>query len=117
MILIGLYKKYWQPILVFSILIGLLYLSKRYDESREKIVLTAKISDIQRDFNLNYYYRYKFRYKNKFYYSSKYDDDANEEYIGECFEVLVYIDNPNRSELLIENRVDCALYKKTLLSD
>lgn len=115
--LIILNKKYWQPIVVFSVLIFLLYLSKRDDESKEKIVLTAKIIEVDRDFTLSHYYKYKFKFKGKFYYSMDFNDEAKKEYIGSCFKVLVYVDNPSRSELLIEDRVDCKLYNNTLLYD
>jgi hypothetical protein len=105
-------KEYWQPIVVFSILIGLLYWAKYCDEKKEKVILIGKIFKASIDpVNLNDFYEYKYFYKNKIYYGSEFVDETYDSFIGKCFEVSVYLDNPKRSNLNLENEVDCSLFK------
>jgi len=104
-------KEYWLPIVVFSILIGLLYWAKYCDEKKEKVILIGKIFKASIDpVNLNDFYEYKYFYKNKIYYGSEFVDETNDSFIGKCFEVSVYLDNPKRSNLNLENEVDCSLF-------
>jgi hypothetical protein len=104
-------KEYWQPIVVFSILIGLLYWAKYCDEKKEKVILTAKIFRVSIAPSLSDYYEYKYFYKNKIYYGSEFVDETYDSFIGKCFEVSVYLDNPKRSNLNLEREVDCSLFK------
>lgn len=103
-------KKYLQPVFIFTILIGLLYWAKYCDEKKEKVILIAKIFRVSVAPNLSDYYEYKYFYRGKIYYGTEVVDETRKNFIGKCFEVSVYLDNPNRSNLNLDHEVNCTLF-------
>ena len=104
-------KKNIFPIVFFGILIFLLYLGKKHDETIFRIKITGKISKSEINGNLDRYYEYKYFYKKKLYKDVSADvDELNSQLIGRCFEVKINPENPSDSKIDLEKELDCSFY-------
>lgn len=104
-------KEFLFPVITIALLIILLFYFERKNELEPKVFLTAKVTGYKLFNKSEYYLIYKYWYNNKLYKGYKSSHGKNVELIDNCFEVIIYKSNPNNSELNLNKKSDCKLWK------